>query len=359
MAHRFAAVIIMLLLTAAPAGAQYHRGHGHYGYSRVPWIGYGGYTAYGAPGYAFMTGGFPAWGAYGSPYIVTSPYVMTAQVPGLSFYSPAVMGGFGMYGTPGYYLPYADPTVVQPNLNALPQAMNPPLWQGAKENFDRWGPNLPDVKPDPTIPPAQPSSPEARLKSLRAIQDGDADMQKQQYLQAYMDYKRAIQAAPDSAQAYFRQGVALTAVQHYDTAIFSFKRALALDPNLPQSMPDLETLLGPDNLIAQNSITLKVTEYARADVRDPDRLFLFGVWLALNHDQRANEVFDTALRLAGHGNHFLAFLRPGGKASGNQAPTPPAPTLLPQAEPNALPLPPPPGPQNSTAPQSGPVLTPQ
>src|SRR5581483_9125295 len=114
-----------------------------------------------------------------------------------------------------------------------------------------------------------------------------------------------IQAAPDSAQAYFRQGVALTAVQHYDTAIFSFKRALALDPNLPQSMPDLETLLGPDNLIAQNSITLKVTEYARADVRDPDRLFLFGVWLALNHDQRANEVFDTALRLAGHGNHFL------------------------------------------------------
>jgi tetratricopeptide (TPR) repeat protein len=263
--------------------------------------------------------------------VIGGPVIVSPFAPGLSFYSPGFWGGYAVYGAPGYYLPFADPRFVQPNL--APQPFAPPLADALRENAERWGPELPPARPDPVTLPVAPSSNEAKLKSLRAVQDGDADLQNQQWLQAYMDYKRAVQAAPDSARAYFRQGLALSAVQHYDSAAFSFKRALALDPALPKSGEDLEQIFGPGSDIARHAILLKIADWVRQDVRDPDRLFVFGVWLHFSHDARATEVFETGYRLTGRGQHFLAFLK------ADDQPLPAAPQ--PPADPGPQ-LPPPP-----------------
>ena len=69
----------------------------------------------------------------------------------------------------------------------------------------------------------------------------------------------------------------------------------------------------------------KVMDYVRADVRNPDRLFLFGVILHLEGDPRAREVFESGLRLAGRGGHFQAFLAADQGAA-------PQPTPIPQGQ---------------------------
>lgn len=358
-----AALASLLAVNPADAQVRFPRVYGatghlygptqaHYQYYRQygrPWHGYGGYTAYGVPATSVVVGGYPAWGGYAAPYYFATPVVVSPLAPVFSFYSPGVIGGYGMYGMPGYYWPYPNYAAVQPKL-APTEPLPQPLAEAWKENLDRWGPELPPAKPDPITLPVPPSSNEAKLKSLRAIQDGDDDLQRQQWIAAYSDYKRAVQAAPDNAQAYFRQGLAMTAVQHYDTAVFSFKRALALDPTLPQTGSDLETIFGPDSIIARNSILLKAADYVKADIRSPDRLFLFGVLLHFSHDARAAEVFEAGYRLAGKGQHFLAFLKPETKTAQPAAPA---------TDPKTPPLPPAPLPAlPDAAAGDGPVLPP-
>ena len=326
-----------------PTGRPYGPTLAHYQYQRQygrPWHGYGGFTANFAPvSTVAYVGGAPWWGFYGRPY-VAAPYYMAPPVvvpqyfaPGLSFYSPGVIGGYGVYGTPGTYWPFPDYSLVQPGPAPLP------LQDAWQENLDRWGPALTPAKPDPVTLPVQPSTPEAQLKSLRSQAQGDEHLRQQQWLSAYNDYKRAVQYAPDRAEAYFRQGLALVALQKYEQAAFSFKRALALDPLLPQIGTDLDTIFGHGSDIARNSIMHEVTQNASADIRDPDRLFLLGVMMHFSHDSRANEVFDAGYRLAGRGQHFLAFLKLETKVAKPAEPEPPtsANPALPPAPPPEVP----------------------
>jgi tetratricopeptide (TPR) repeat protein len=225
-----------------------------------------------------------------------------------------------------------------------PPFASSPLEDAWLENLERWGPNLPPARPDPITLPVAPSSPEAQLRSLRAQQHGDEHLQKQQWLSAYVDYKRAVETAPDRAEAHFRLGLVHATMQNYDSAVFSLKRALALDPSLPQSGIDLATLFGHGSEIARSAMLHRVAEYVAADVRDPDRLFLFGCLLHFSGDARANEVLEAGYRLAGRGSHFLAFLKPDAVSKKpQQPPAAPQPTNDP-----ALPPAPPP-----TAPQPG------
>ncbi len=102
----------------------------------------------------------------------------------------------------------------------------------------------------------------------------------------------------------------------------------------------LEAIFGDDNRLAILSLTERVTGWVREDIRDPDRLFLVGVLLHFNGDSRASQFFEAAYRLAGSGDHLLAFLQPPtetrdsaaapsqpGAPAGqyNGAPPPPAP----------------------------------
>jgi hypothetical protein len=332
-------------------GRPYGPTQAHYQYQRQygrPWHGYGGYTAGYAPSATVFVGGYnPGWGGYYAPPIIAAPPIVVSPfAPGLSFYSPGVYGGYGYYGTPDGYWPYPQQSLVQP-LPLVP--LSDPLGEAWQENLQRWGPDLPPARPDPVTRAVAPSSPEARLRSLRAQQDGDEDLRQQQWLAAYVDYKKAIEFAPDQAEAHFRYGLALVAIQNFDNAAFSFKRALALDPSLPQTGADLATLFGHGSDLARSSILHKLADYVAADVRDPDRLFVFGVMLHFSGDARANEVFEAGYRLAGRGQHFLAFLRPVGQA------TAPAAKPQPAAEASGIPLPPAPEPSLSAPTPLGPV----
>lgn len=279
---------------------------------------------------------YPSAG-YVIPWGVTAPWFVAPTVPAFSFYDPWLSSRLVIYGTP--YAAWSVEDTTQP-LVVLPPAaaVSQPLAEAWQDNLERWGTELPPAKPDPIRLPVPPSTPEAKLRSLQAQLQGNEHLRQQQWLSAYVNYKRAVQATPDDAQAHFRLGLTLTIIQHYETAVRSLKRALALDPSLPRTGPSLETLLGPDSHIARNTTLQNLMEYVRQDLRDPDRLFLWGVWLHYDHDERAREVFETGYRLAGGGQHFLVFLKP------QQQDQPPAaipPAAAPQ--PDRLPaLPPPP-----------------
>ncbi len=350
------AMALTLALYAAPADAQhsYPRVYGstghpygptqaHYQYQRQygqPWHGYDGITTnsaistgtpfLGTTTYSGWNGGFYSGNAYGfyGPSVYVPP---VAYAPGLSYYGPAVSTQFGYYGTPGGYLPYPNYGVAQ-----QPMLLNGPLANAAFDNQQRWGADLPPAKPDPITRPALPSSTEAKLRSLRSQMNGDEHLRKQSWQHAYVEYKKAVEVADDRADAHFRLGIALVTIQHYDTALIEFQRALHLDPQLPQSGLTLRSLYGDNSDLTINSIISRMTAYAEQDIRDPNRLFLLGLMLHFHGNPQAREILDVGYRLAGRGQHFLAFLQPPAQAAQpNANPVlPPNPALPPAPAPN-------------------------
>lgn len=322
-----------------PTGQPYGPTQAHYQYQRQygqPWHGYDGISTsrgistgtpflgttsvYGWNGGMWGGGVYPgfAFGYYG-PSVFVPP---VAYAPGLSYYGPGVGVQYGYYGVPGVTLPYPNHAIAQqPNLIA------DPLAAAALENQQRWGNDLPQAKPDPITRPALPSSTEAKLRSLRAQVNGDEQMRKQNWQHAYVEYKKAVEAADDRADAHLRLGIALLTIQHYDTAMIELQRAFHLDPQLPQSGLTLRSLYGDNSDLTINSIISRLTAHAEQDIRDPNRLFLLGMMLHFHGNPQAREILDVGYRLAGRGNHFLVFLQPQAQAvqpNGNP-PLPPAP----------------------------------
>lgn len=347
-----------------PSGGLYGPTQAHYQWQRQygrPWHGYRGITASGpvhhhitipAPYFpAYFGGGFCAgfgnfgWGGFATPLLVQSPLVVQTPfvaAPNLGFYAPGVAGSFGIVGAnPGGFLPFPNHAWAQ-----HPVPLSAPMQQALQQNAERWGQNLPDVPADPITRSVPPSSAAARLKSLQAQARADAKARDQLWASAYRDFKEAVDAAPDRAEAHLRFGVASVVLQNYAQAAQSFKRALHLDPKLVQTAPHLDDLFGSDHQLAQNSVISKLTDHTRADIRDPDRLFVMGVMLHMRDDDRAREFFETGLRLAGRGQHFAAFLQPA--ANPNAVAAAPQLPQLPQAGPQ--PNPPRPGIINPSAP---------
>lgn len=354
-----------------PTGGLYGPTQAHYQYERQygqPWHGMRGVQGTGprehhvvvpAPwlnGFqgGFAGGAYPVWTAWGpTPF---APVVVPA--PGLGFYSPGMVEGFGVYGVPGAYLPFP-----QQNPVTAPQLWSEPLEQAWQENQDRWGRDLPNVPPDPVTKPATPSSAAARLKSLQAQERGNARMQRQDWSLAIAEYRQALDFAPENAAASWRLGVAYLAVRNYASAAVAWKRALHLQPELAGTLPTLNEVFGIDGQLASQSVASRLTEYVRADIRDPDRLFLLGGWLSMARDPRSREILETGLRLAGRGQHFTAFLQaaavPQPTVPNRAEPSPPAPAELPPAPLPQIPAPAIPGiprePQNLN---DGPELLP-
>jgi hypothetical protein len=97
----------------------------------------------------------------------------------------------------------------------------------------------------------------------------------------------------------------------YAKAVHQMKQGLQIDPTWPTNGASLEKLFGSENKLAKSSVISRAVHRVREDIRDPDRLFLLGVLLHFDDDaERASIVFETALRLAGSGEHLEAFLRP-------------------------------------------------
>ena len=182
--------------------------------------------------------------------------------------------GFGTYGTqPAQVASYAIPDNTVPNIVPMPLTV------------------------DPTKIPITPSTPAARLRSLEHQARGDQRLREQKWSEARAAYRSSVDAAPDRAEGHLRLGLSLVAIQRFEPAIREFKRALFIDPMIPQMGKVSAALFGPDSQIVRSSIISKVSDWVRDDVRDPNRLFLLGVILHFEGDARGREVrfFPAAL----------------------------------------------------------------
>jgi hypothetical protein len=219
-------------------------------------------------------------------------------------------------------------------------------------------PTLPDPAEDASKRPVKPSTPAARLRSLEHQANGDEQLRKQLWAQAYMRYRSAIEAAGDRGEAQFRQGFTHTVMQHYAPAIREFKRGLYLDRDLPLNGIQLAMLFGPGSEALRTSVLHKVADWVKEDPKDADRLFLLGLLLHYEDDPRSRDVLKVAQRVSTDStDHIVALLAaqeqqpsPAGKpglllelpplpdagfqqAPAPQLPNPPLPQLNPVAEP--------------------------
>jgi len=250
-----------------------------------------------------------------------------------SYYYPPVYGGYGChYGGFGAYAPgviaplYADagsvygPDAVKEFLGVDrdfakgPLAPRPLVIDVKPADDGRRIVAAPDKDGAPDKHAAAPeeriaSNREARQRAARFVSFGDDRFGEQQYHSAAQRYRFAIEAAPDVAEAHFRQGFAYVASNRYELALESFRRGLQLDPLWVNSSFRLEDLYGR-NALAKNSHLDGLAKSALIDRGNPDHFFLLGVMLHFDGQQeRAKKFFDRADKLAGGDNdHIAAFL---------------------------------------------------
>jgi hypothetical protein len=295
------------------AHEQYQRQYGR------AWHGQGGATAYGYTGshftipaptvypYDYPFYGYGAYGYYG-PY----GYGLVGQP-----------GSFTWFGTPGVGYPtgyvydapsYQVAPFVPPLYQDVPPAETPfeneVLFDALRENDERWNQPL-DLEPERAMRPAiRQSSPDDKVRSARAQAVGDDYLHKHNFAAAYQRYKTAVSAAPDRPEARARLAITLAAIGRYQLAAEQFKTVLEVDPLWPQTGESLMSIFGERGEFAKNSVLLKVVAWVREDIRDPDRLFLLGVLVYFDGNTgQAQTLFETALRLAGGGEHLKVFLR--------------------------------------------------
>jgi hypothetical protein len=222
--------------------------------------------------------------------------------------------GGGIIASPGYSTFFGYTAPVPPVINGYPPVLgynpfnNPqpgPLDFGGDLGLNQ-PLNLPQVPGANLLPPI--STPDAKLKSVRAQAQGEVWFKQQEYHKAYDRYKSAVAEAQDRGEAHLRLAVCYAALGHLDRAVLQLKRGLAVDPQFLASADSLGELYGPGNAIAQAAMVHKATLWAKDDIRDPDRLFLLGSLLYLQGDERAPILLETGLALAGGGDHFRSFL---------------------------------------------------
>jgi hypothetical protein len=231
-------------------------------------------------------------------------------------------------------------TPLQPG-GASPEVYrNPVLRQTWIESQRRWGAPL-DNRTFPKIAPKviTPSSPDAMARSARAEAQGDEWFRQQRYSQAYDRYDHALKLAEGRAGAWFRKALTLAALGNFDAAARSMRRALEIDPAWPSKGQSLDGLFSPENVLAKTSMLHRVGDWVHEDIRDPDRLFLMGALLHFDgYGEKSRVFFEAALRLAGYGDHLIAFLQTSpGDPIGGQPAAPrgaPVPGSPPAPEPN-------------------------
>ncbi|HCO23195.1 MAG: hypothetical protein CME31_10460 [Gimesia sp.] len=244
----------------------------------------------------------------GNPVLFSNGYSLNGFypiLPGQGFSPPAVY--------PYSNVPGTLPTLPNsPQGNGFPAASNIPLNNALQNDLERWDDK--NYLPEPSRKIQKyivPSTRHARELSLRNQVKGDEYFKKLDYRRAYERYKLAASLTKDLATPHFRKGFSLVALGQYDRAAFEFKQGLELDPTWPSTGESLNELFGAEHAIARDSMVHQVAEWVKKDIRDPERLFVFGVVLHFNgQTEEAHDVIETAARLAGRGDHFLAFLNP-------------------------------------------------
>ncbi|MBW3597394.1 MAG: hypothetical protein KY475_08975 [Planctomycetes bacterium] len=295
-------ILVVVLSSAAPASAQLRRFRAfgpHVNWSAGP----GSFSLnIGSP-----YGGFHYHGAFPYPRHL-DPYVYGRSYDG--YVSP--------HGT--YYNPQSRYTdYYLPPIHYPAELMYGPLAMRRFMGLDRAP--VP-AAPPAVVAPADPAAealpaPKVRESNLAAreraqhfLAAGDRLFREQKHHDALQRYKTAAEAAPDVADAYFRQGFALVATNRYDLAADGFRRGLALEPSWAESLFRLDELYGDADLAKQAHLDA-LARAALDNPNDADLMFVLGVFLHFDGQaDRARRFFVRARELAGdaapHLDGFLA-----------------------------------------------------
>jgi hypothetical protein len=261
------------------------------------------------------------WGGY--PSIVSStwsPTIVINQATAVTRPRPVV----------------ADSVALQPVAQRLPANALDAVQQHAQKRE-----NIPPPPDDETLVRTVSGSSRAGKERSKQYQaEGDRWLRDGQHVKAYLRYLEAQREAEDRGEVYLRQAFALVAMGRYSHAASKLKRGLQVDPTLARKGDSLDEVFGVENLELKLEYLQRVADWANADVRDPDRLFLVGALLHFDDDSRAAEFLNAAGKLGGRGPHLQAFLQ----APGSPPKEAPARPVV-----NRRPLPPPPPPQDDIA----------
>jgi len=269
----------------APALPEITPEDGHGGHPGRPGHAHGG--GWGRPDYGYGYGyGYDPYAPYGypaHPYYPPSywvyPYPPPLYLPGEAIYGPEAVKRFmGFYSG-------AAPASVDVIVVAGPEQERPA------------GPGA-----------LRGTGADSVALGRKFIGFGDAQFIEQQYAQAYIRYKKAAEAAPQLAQAYFRQGWSLLASGRYELAAAAFKKGLDLDPEWPRSDFRLDELYGP-NRLAKTAHIDALAAAAGDEPQNADLFFLVGVFLFFDgQPHRARPFFERLTQLPGGGAPVGGFL---------------------------------------------------
>lgn len=160
--------------------------------------------------------------------------------------------------------------------------------------------------PRPAVNPANAAA-TARARQFLAF--GDERFREQEFSLAYQRYKKAAQAAPDLADAYFRQGLAQIALGRYPSAAAAIKRGLAFQPRWASSDFRLDQLYG-DNRLAKNNHLERLADAAANDADNAELIFLVGIELHFDGQAgRARPFFERAADLGEDAGLLKRFLQ--------------------------------------------------
>ncbi len=236
----------------------------------------------------------------------------------------------------------ADPVVARPRVVVVdpPPRKQSNVFDVVQQHAERRGNIPPPPDEETVIRPVSGSSRIGKERSKQLQAEGDRWLHEGQHVKAYLRYLEAQREAEDRGEIYFRQAFVLVAMGRYSHAVSKLKRGLQVDPKYPQTGPTLDNVFGVENVEQKLDYLQRVADWADADVRDTDRLFLVGAMLHFDEDSRATEFLTAAGKLGGRGPHLQVFLQAPGSPP-KQAPVAPAV--------NRRVLPPPPPPQDDIA----------
>ena len=181
-----------------------------------------------------------------------------------------------------------DLTIVNPNLNPVvarprvvvadPFQPKPPNVFDIVQQHAEKRENIPPPPDDATVVRAvSGSSRTGKERSQQFQAEGDRWLREGQNVKAYLRYLEAQREAEDRGEVYFRQAFVLVAMGRYSHAVSKLKRGLQVDPKSAQTGKTLDDVYGVENVDHKVDYLQRVADWANADVRDPDRLFLMGV----------------------------------------------------------------------------------
>jgi tetratricopeptide (TPR) repeat protein len=215
-----------------------------------------------------------------------------------------------LYGSSLYYPGFGYVYLTNPYSYAYSSAYYAPTENiygpAAAQRFiggDRFAPAS-KIADDTDLNDVMPRGSNAQSTALagRFITFGDAQFAKRNFVEANNRYRTAARTAPQLADAWFRQGLALAAMGRFPQAADAIKHGLRIDPDWPNSDFTLDTLFEktkPDQK-AKESVLDALVAAANDKPHDADVLFMTGVFFHFDGQaKRAKTYFDRARQWVG------------------------------------------------------------